>query len=166
MSPRSRRRWIRSAGSQPRPWGRPRGTTRPTYTPAPLLELASDRLPTLPTRLQSGVSRRAAVLHRGRVQRAPQKPARERPVGDPGHGDLLEPLRVRQLPQAIAVHHRPANAEVTGRQYVRAAEVEHQKHVGAPGAESLDGHQLGDHLLIREVVEALQLERTLDDVLG
>jgi hypothetical protein len=44
--------------------------------------------------------------------------------------------------------------------------MEHQEHVRAPGPEPADGDQLGDHLLVGKLVEAVELQRPVKDVLG
>jgi hypothetical protein len=44
--------------------------------------------------------------------------------------------------------------------------MKHQEHVGAPLPDPLDGRQLGDDLLVRELVQTLELELAAQDVLG
>ena len=64
----------------------------------------------------------------------------------------------RHLLEAVGDLDRAADAEVAGGEHVGAAELEHQVHVGAPLAEPLDRDQLGDHGVVVELVEALELE--------
>ena len=59
-----------------------------------------------------------------------------------------------------------ADAEVADREHVGPLEVEHQEHVRAPDAEALDRYQLGDHLLVGQPAELVQLERAVEHVLG
>jgi hypothetical protein len=87
-------------------------------------------------------------------------------VWAPGLGDLLDPGRQRKLLQDVSAFDGPPDAKVADGQDVGALEMEHQEHVGAPEADALDGRQLGDHLVVFQGVEALQLEFPADDVLG
>ena len=84
----------------------------------------------------------------------------------PGRRDALHRGGVGDLPQRIGALDRVADAEVPDGQHVGALQVEHQEHVCAPDADALDGNQLGDHLLVGQLVQALQLEFPGEGVLG
>ena len=61
---------------------------------------------------------------------------------------------------------RAPDPEVADREHVRALELEHEEHVRAPLADALHGDELGDDLVVGQVVEALELELAGDHVLG
>ena len=73
---------------------------------------------------------------------------------------------VGQLVEAVLDLHRAADAEVAGRQHVGPLEVEHQEHLRAPDAEAADRADLGDHLLVGELAEPVELELAGLDVAG
>ncbi len=84
----------------------------------------------------------------------------------PGLGDHLHRGRVREPVEPVGAFDRAADPEVAHRQHVGTLEVEHQEHLRGPQPEALDGGQLGDHLLVLERVEALELELAREHVLG
>ena len=78
----------------------------------------------------------------------------------------LDRARVRQPVQPVGAFDRPADAEVADREHVGALQVEHQEHVRGPHAQPLDGHELGDHRVVVELVQALELQLARERVLG
>src|SRR4051794_35019686 len=72
------------------------------------------------------------------VQRAPQVQAPERAVGAPGLGDSFQIRRARKLVEAVLDLCGAADAEIAGGEHVGTAQVEHQEHLGGPGANALD----------------------------
>ena len=100
------------------------------------------------------------------VERAPQVAAGQRAVRAPRCGDPLHRGGVGYLVQRVGALDRVADAEVADRQHVGRCQVEHQEHVRAPHADALDGDELGDHLLVGQLVQALELQLAGERVLG
>src|SRR5262245_58168959 len=103
-------------------------------------------------------------LYRGVVQRFPEVDAGEGAVRPPGLGDPSELVVGGQLIESVLHLDSAADAQIPGRQHVGALELEHEEHLGAPDAEAADRADLGDHLLVRELGEPVELELTGLDV--
>ena len=88
----------------------------------------------------------------------PQIKTRERTLGPPRRCQRLQIILIRQPRQSISSLDRTAYAQVADREHVRSSEVEHQEHICAPAAQALDGHDLLRDLVVRELVEAVQIQ--------
>src|SRR3954451_17486468 len=119
--------------------------------------------------MRSRAAIRATLLIRcldGRVvERSPQIEAGEGAARAPLVGDPLELLGSRQLVHPVFDLDRAPDAEIAEGDDVLPGEVEHQEHLGRPAAHSLLLDQLGDHVLVRQVLDRVEVEAAVLDAL-
>src|SRR5207302_10660883 len=95
--------------------------------------------------------------------RCPQVEARQAPVRAPFFPDRFDLARTGHVIQLVKPLNRRSDAQVTDRQDVRPLEVDQQKHVGRPSPESSAGRNLRTNLLVRELVQLIDLQLTGND---
>ena len=86
--------------------------------------------------------------------------------GRQGSAIRVEVVGPGQLVDAVRDLSGAADAEVAGREDVLAPEMEDQEHLGGPLPDPLDLDQLGDHVLVVEVTQVLEVEPPVLDALG
>src|SRR5918997_1807436 len=90
-------------------------------------------------------------------ERLPEVDAGEASVGTPRLCELSQLGRRRRRLEPVGPHRPVADPQVARREEVRALQEEDEEHVRAPHAEPPCGRDLGDRLVVIELVQAVEL---------
>src|SRR4051794_33424374 len=104
-------------------------------------------------------------LRRRVVEGSPEIQAGEGAARPPLVRDSLELLGPGQFIHSVGDLDGTADTEVSDGDDVLPGQVEHQEHLGGPLADSLDLDQLRDHVLVRQVLDLIEIETAVLDSL-
>ena len=109
---------------------------------------------TLPPRAAPSLPRGKAWLQRGylifngnRIEAAPEIPGRDTAPWPPGFGERRYICECHRFAVVVVEMDRLEQADITERQYVRAQQVEHQKHLCGPPPDAFDLDKVFDDLV-------------------
>lgn len=87
-------------------------------------------------------------------------------MGPPGCADAQDFVGLWHCLQPIAPHDGAVDTDIVRGQDVRAAQVEHQEHLGGPATDPADAGEVGDDLFVGPVFELFGAEFAADEVEG
>src|SRR5262245_32022828 len=92
------------------------------------------------------------------VEASAEVPAGDGPIRLPRLANLADAIRRRRLAQPVLTLDRVDDPEVADRQHVGPVQAEHEKHLRGPAADALHLRQRRDHLFVRLLLDAIEIE--------